>query len=234
MNILMLLIMMLGFEAVADAQDAFRYPVVRDKTFKDEPGQLEIDSAGIHYKSTDGKTAIEIPFEDVYQANVADPAAVHIETYDVLKRRLGERRLYTFRLKEATHDETLAKFLTQKLKRPVLGSYGVGVAEFSIPAYHKHRLGGCNGVLEIGPNGIRFLSGREPDSRTWRYEDIETIGSSDPFHFRVNTFAETYTFDLKERLPEKAYQAAWQRVYDLPPRYSTKGEREPFGGGHAN
>ena len=68
MNISILLIMMLGFEAVADAQDAFRYKVVRDKTFKDEPGQLEIDSAGIHYKSTDGKTAIEIPFEDVYEA----------------------------------------------------------------------------------------------------------------------------------------------------------------------
>jgi hypothetical protein len=76
-------------------------------------------------------------------------------------------------------------------------------------------LGGSHGTLVIGSTGIEFASQKPKDSRTWLYRDIQTIGTPDPFHFRVTTYAETFTFDLKERLPEGAYRLAWQEVYDL-------------------
>ena len=84
---------------------------------------------------------------------------------------------------------------------------------FTVPAYHRRSLGGVHGSLEIGPEAIRFVAEKQADSRTWLYRDIESIGNADPFHFRVSTYAETYMFDVKERLAPEAYEYAWQRVY---------------------
>jgi hypothetical protein len=218
---LVLIATLLASTATAQTIEEFRFSVEREKILPDEPGELVINADGISYKSQDGDTVLRIPFADVYEADVSDRSKVRIETYDVLKRRLGGRRTYSFRLRGATHDDSLALFLTAHLNRPVLGSYGsAGESTVTIAAYHRHTLGGCNGRIEIGVDTIRFISDKPSHSRTWRYQDMETIGSSDPFDFRISTFAETFRFDLKERLPEKAYEAAWQRIYQLPRKYS--------------
>lgn len=80
-------------------------------------------------------------------------------------------------------------------------------------------------MLEIGPDGIQFKTEREADSRTWLYRDIQTIGTSSPFSFRVSTDSETYIFDLKERLPEAAYDLAWSRLYNISPVQPYPAER---------
>jgi hypothetical protein len=220
---LFLIAMLLAPTATAQTPEEFRFSVEREKTLRDERGDLVINADGIFYKSQDGDTLLRIPFTDVYEADVSDRSIVRIETYDVLKRRFGGRRTYTFRVRGATHDDRLAQFLTAHLNRPVLGSYGTaGESTVTVAAYHRHTLGGCNGRIEMGVDTIRFISDKPSHSRTWRYQDMETIGSSDPFDFRVSTFAETYRFDLKERLPEKAYEAAWQRIYQLPRKYSRR------------
>jgi hypothetical protein len=204
----------------------FQYDVIRPKTMqKDEAGQLRIDDSGIHFRSTNGKTSITVPFIDVREMDVADPSVVRIETYEMLKRKLSGRRSHIFRLRSprsAEDNDRLAQFLSERVRRPLLTSRSVGsTPEFEIAAYHRHTLNGCNGTLHITPDGIRFQSTREDHSRTWMYPDIQTFGGSDPFSFRVTTLAETFTFDLKDRLPQEAYDLVWQRVYDLRPRYST-------------
>ncbi len=65
------------------------------------------------------------------------------------------------------------------------------------------------------------------DSRTWLFRDIQTIGSSGPFNFRVSTELESYNFDLKERLPEWAYDFAWSTLYHLPPTQTRPTEADP-------
>ena len=80
---------------------------------------------------------------------------------------------------------------------------------------HRGVLSGSHGTLIIGSAGIEFASKKAKDSRTWLYRDIQTIGTPDPFRFRVTTYAETFTFDLKERLPDEAYRLAWREVYGL-------------------
>jgi hypothetical protein len=202
--------------ALAAAADTFTYAVVRATRPRGEHGQLEVSKAGVSYRSGNGKTAIHIGAADIYEADLSDPAAIRITTYDILKRRLTGHRTHTFRLLDGKQEDSLIRFLVDTLDRPVVGAYGAAEkGGFEIPAYHRHRLGGCHGKLQIGSNSIRFVTGNKTDSRTWLYRDIETIGGMAPFHFRVSALVETYNFDLKERLPADAYQLAWDRLYGL-------------------
>src|SRR5262249_33961688 len=154
------------------------------------------------YRSDNGRTTIHIAVADIREADLSDPAIVRITTYDILKRRLTGRRIHTFWLRDSKHEEALTRFMVDTLKRPVIGAYGTAEeGSLEIPAYHRHRLGGCHGTLQIGSGSIRYVTANQTDSRTWLYRDMETIGSMAPFHFRVSTLVETYNFDLKERLP---------------------------------
>jgi len=204
----------------------FQYEVLRSRSVqKDEPGHLRIDTSGIQYRSTKGTTSLTLPFIDVREMDVADPSVIRIETYEMLKRKLSGHRIYIFHLRlprSAEDNDRLAQFLSERVRRPLLTSRSVASKpEFEVPVYHRHTLNGCNGTLQITPDGIRFLSTRADHSRTWMYSEIQTFGASDPFSFRVTTLAETFTFDLKDRLPQEAYDLVWQRVYDVAPRYNT-------------
>ena len=199
-----------------EAAAPFHFAVYRKKLLRDELGQLEIGELGVTYRSDDGKTSYTLSFADIREADVSVPGRITIETYDVVKRRLGGNREIVFRLRDGTQDNALGRFLAEHLTRPVVGSYDLAQKKaYSIPVYHREMLGGSHGTLVIGSTGIEFASKKPKDSRTWLYRDIQTIGAPDPFHFRVTTYAETFTFDLKERLPEAAYRLAWQEVYDL-------------------
>ena len=212
-------------------QPTFEYDVMQSRPLqKAESGQLRIDTSGIEYRSANGKTSIRLPFIDVHEMDIADPSVIRIETYEMLKRKLSGRRSYVFRLRSSRagdENDRLTQFLSERIRRPMLRSQTIAAKpEFEIPAYHRHVLNGCNGTLQITPEGIRFVSAREDHSRTWKYSEIQTIGGSDPFSFRVTSLAETFTFDLKDRLPTEAYELVWQRVYDLPPKYATAQDQE--------
>jgi hypothetical protein len=44
-------------------------------------------------------------------------------------------------------------------------------------------------------------------------EDIESFASSDKFSLRLSSRFETFTFDLKLPLEQRAYDVLWQAVY---------------------
>src|SRR5947199_10653841 len=96
-------------------QSPFQYDVVHTKSLqKDEPGQLRIDTSGIEYRSANGKTSIRLPFIDVHEMDIADPSAIRIETYEMLKRKLSGRRSYVFRLRSSRagdENDRLTQFL---------------------------------------------------------------------------------------------------------------------------
>jgi hypothetical protein len=152
--------------------------------------------------------------KELRQADVADPHALRFETYDVQKWKPIERREYTFRARPDAPVEALARFLTARVHRAVVGHYPEG-SHFQAAAFHRRALRGTAGILEVGEESIRFVSGQRKDSRTWIYRDIETIGRPDSFRFRVTTNRETYVLELKEDLPDAAYDFAWSKVYHL-------------------
>jgi hypothetical protein len=223
------LAVLLSTGMVAEGVEPFQFQVYRGKQLRRrEPGQLTITDSGVSYRSDNEKTSLVLSFADIKRADLSDPSRIELERYDITKWRLGREKVLSFHLREGKHGEDLARYFAEHLKRPVVGSYSLPSAEdaVSIPAYHRELLGGAHGVLVIGSEGIRFESKKPKESRTWLYRDIETIGTSDPFHFRLTSFVETFAFDLKERLPDAAYQLAWRQVYKLgPARRVPSGEK---------
>ena len=196
----------------AAEKGTFDLTVTRVRMLRNQPGGLHVDSEGVSFRSTDGKTTVVIPMKDLREADVADPHALRFETYEVQKWKPIERREFTFRAEPDAPVEELAQFLSARVHRPVVGHYATA-SQFQVAAYHRRALSGTDGMLEIGQDSIRFVSDKPADSRTWLYRDIETIGRPDSFRFRVTTNRETYVLELKAELPEAAYQFAWSRVY---------------------
>ncbi len=180
-------------------------------------GQLDVDASGVAFRADKARKSVMIPLADVFQADLSDPKAIRIETYG---RRLSRRRSYTFRLLEGAHGDDLARFFVDHVAHPVQVSYSLPPAptDTSIDVYHRHRLGGCGGKLTIGRESVRFVSSESHDSRTWLYRDLESIGEAGPLELRVTSLAETYHFDLKERLPQEAYDFVWSKLNYAAPR----------------
>ncbi|MEO8053357.1 MAG: hypothetical protein ABI833_23400 [Acidobacteriota bacterium] len=203
--------------AVAPPIEVFDLKVTRVRTLRDQPGDLHIDAEGATFRSTDGKTTIAIPMKDLREVSVADAHALRFGTYEVQKWKPVERVEYTFRAQPDAPVEDLAQFLTPRVYRTVVGHYPEE-SQFQAAAYHRRARAGTAGLLKIGPESIQFVSDKPADSRTWLYSDIETIGRPDSFRFRVTTNRETYVLELKEALPESAYDLAWSKVYNLKER----------------
>jgi hypothetical protein len=207
-----------GLLVGAPGKEVFDLEVSRSRIPKDQPGTLHIDSQGVTFLSRDGKTRITVSLRDLREADVADPRALRFETYEISKWKPMQRREYTFRAKMDAPVEELAQFLTGRVHRPVVGHYPED-SQFRVAAYHRRTLNGTSGILEIGADSIQFVSDKPTDSRTWLYRDIETIGRPDSFRFRVTTNRETYVIELKEDLPEAAYEFAWSKIYHLDKIY---------------
>lgn len=216
MKTLQVVLMLAVILPVFAQPDSFDYSVFRVRLARDEPGRLRIGKEGLEYRAEKAKTAFRIPLKDVHKIDASEPRLIRVETYDRLAREFGGRREYTFRLREKDVDEYLVRFLDASVQRSVIGVFPSSSPPIAgIEAYHRHRLGGCPGTINIDGDAIRFISGKAGESRTWRYQDIETIGTMNAFHLRISTLAETYNFDLKERLSTAEYEAISKRVYAL-------------------
>lgn len=209
---------------LSQAFGQFRYEVKRDRLLGTESGILTIDEDGIWYRSENGKTALNFGFEDVRRADLSDPRKVRIFTYDRALKRLTGPSQIEFSLRDGTTSSGMTKFLAAHLERPVIGAYQIEETDHDVPAYHRHALGGCHGALRFGSAGIVFESENARHSRTWTYENIQTIGTMSTYHFRLTSYAETFNFDLKQRLASEIYREAWRRVYTRTPPRTINGE----------
>ena len=78
---------------------------------------------------------------------------------------------------------------------------------------HRHSIGGCQGVVTIAQEKIIYRTEHKGDSRIWLLKDLESFASNDPFHLRLSTAFETFNFDLKLPLEERAYEHIWKAIY---------------------
>src|ERR1700693_4542919 len=95
----------------------FDLPVIRVRMLRNHPGDLQIGTEGVAFRSSDGKTTITIAMKDLREADVADPHALRFETYEAQKLNPLERRGYTFDARPDAPVEELAQFLAERLQR---------------------------------------------------------------------------------------------------------------------
>jgi hypothetical protein len=197
---------------LSSGQEAFDFDAEHVRILRNKRGTLHVDVHGVIFRSDDPNSDIQIPLERLRHVDVSNPKALHFETFDVEKWRPVKRREYTFRASADTAVGELARFFAAHIPRPVIGYYAEENM-YRIPAYHRRRLDGTHGTLEIGPQSIQYLSEARSDSRTWLYRDIETIGRPDALQLRVTAGKETYVLELQERMPPAAYDLIWEKIY---------------------
>jgi hypothetical protein len=192
-------------------------------------GTLSITDAGVSFEETykNGKSpkhphAWRWDYQDIRQLKI-ESNSLTVLTYKSNKWKLGAGREYKFDLAGDKTFEEAYRMLKSRMDQRLVAAIPDRLSGilWEIPVKHLRRFGGDEGTLEVGPDAVVYRSAAKSDSRSWRYDDIENIGSSGPFELTITTFEQamadygnrkSFTFDLKRRLDEAKYEELWLRL----------------------
>jgi hypothetical protein len=94
-------------------------------------------------------------------------------------------------------------------------------ALWELPVKLLGKLNGSQGTLRFANDRVVYVTDRKEASRTWRYQDIENISSSDPYQLTITSFERATThygsrkgfnFQLKQPLDEKRFNLVWRKL----------------------
>jgi hypothetical protein len=207
-------VMCLALTGGAQAE-SFEFRVKHDHTLRSCSGTLIATGREIRYEATDGKHSRTWAYIDIQKLDVASPTRLVLKTFQSESWKKFEKdKVFDFSLVEDKLAPEQQEFLRAKLSRPIVARL-VEKANNSILLLvrHRHRLGGCEGQLSVEEKRLIYLTDHASDNRVWKLGEIETIGSPDPYHLRVTTYNETFTFDLKSPLDSNVYDSLWKKIY---------------------
>ncbi len=180
-----------------------------------EQGTLVLDAGGVRFHSAKGKD-LRWPFVEIESFTVT-PRRLVITSYKNRHWHLPGDKPFRFEL-DSPIPADAAAHLAEQVGKPAKN--GVPLAEgtesssaVSLPARHRTLWGGSNGRLRFRENGIDYLAEVSGDSRAWRWSDIQTIASPDPYHLRVAAYREIYEFELKQAMPPQLFDRVWDALY---------------------
>lgn len=219
------LLLMIAWQV--NAQE-FSYKVQQDRSIGHRDGELVINETGIEYRAAKReKENRSWSYEgDIKLVEILSSTKIRIWTYKDRKLFLGKNESLTFKILDSQLDQTVSDFLRERLSRPFVTSFleATGTALTEIAVKHSHRLGGCEGTLQIYADRLVYESSTGHDSRSWRWSDIRSVGRSDRYHFDVETFepqtgasGRSFNFVLKEQMPDKTYDVIWNHLYRPTP-----------------
>ena len=226
-KILMASVLITGLMRVTTVcAESFEYRVKHDHALGTCQGKLILSDQEIRYEASDGKHSRSWPYIDIQKVDVVSPTRLNLRTFESASwKKLAKDRVFEFSVIEGQLTVEHQEFLRSKLSRPIVARLVQqgNVNPVSLPVRHRHRLGGCEGRLQVEEDRLIYSTDHSSDNRAWKLNEIETIGSPDPYHFRVTTYNETFTFDLKSPLSSKLYDALWKKVYRLENKLCTIG-----------
>ena len=207
--------------------DSFEYRVKHDHVLGSCQGKLTSSDGEIWFEASDGKHSQTWSYIDIEKLDVVSPTRLTLKTFKSASwKKLGKDETFEFSLIEGELTAANQEFLRSKLSRPIVARLTEPKETTSavFPVRHRHRVGGCEGQLQVEEDRLVYVSDRSKDNRVWKLSDIETIGSPDPYHFRVTTYNETFTFDLKSPLDPNIYDTLWKKIYRLDTAHFMKGQ----------
>lgn len=196
--------------------DGLSLRVRHDHTIGSCEGRLIFSEQGVQYETKEKSHSRSWSYPDVKFFEIVTEREIQLHTYENHGvERLGSDKEYTFHVLSGKITDDLSQLLVQKSPRAVVTHvifHGTEIVQ-EIPVRHRHRIGGCQGTLTIATDKIIYRASDKEDSRAWMLEDIESFASSDRFSLRLSTAFETFNFDLKLPLQQRAYDVMWQTVY---------------------
>ncbi len=210
----------------------FTYKVQQDRLVGHRDGELVISENGVEYRTKNVKDGRTWSYDDIKLLEILSPTRVRIWTYKDRKLLLGRDESLTFKIVDGKLDQKVSDFLRGRIARPLVTSLTAeeGTILAQIPVKHLHRLGACEGTLRIYPDRLVYEANDGHDSRSWRWTDIRSVGRPDAYRFDVETFepqlgasSRSFSFLLKEQLPDKTYDLIWSRVFRPTPLVRAEG-----------
>jgi hypothetical protein len=144
-------------------------------------------------------------------------------TYKDRKWLLGVDKEFEFFLPKGKSFDAAYTMLKDKLDRRFVAAVADSQPGmlWEIPVKLLGTIQGSEGILQVGPDRIVYKTDRPRQSRTWRYQDIENVSTSDRYQLTLTTFERAKThygsmkgfnFQLKQPLDEKRFDALWKRL----------------------
>jgi hypothetical protein len=214
-----------------------QFEVRHERALKDHPGVVTFDERGVQYQQVltekqqakigKGKKPPKLEsarweYQDIQQLWIS-PEKLVIVTYKDRKWFLGVDKEFEFFLPKGKSFEAAYGMLKDKLDRRFVAA----VAEsqpgtlWELPVKLLGRIYGSDGVLQVGPDRIVYKTDRPRQSRTWRYQDIENVSTSDRYQLTLTTYERAKThygsmkgfnFQLKQPMDEKRFEMLWKRL----------------------
>ncbi|MBI4750836.1 MAG: hypothetical protein HY774_20350 [Acidobacteria bacterium] len=216
------------------------FAVEHQHFLKNQTGRLTITSDGISYQSKVLKEVNDSRvwrYEDLREIYIQSPRILVLVTYEDQKWYAGRDRVFRFRFVDSDIPLDTVGLLRANAKRLVvtnLWEAGPTLPVYQIPVKHLHRFGGCEGVLKMYSDQFVFESPEDSThSRAWGYRDLQDVTRPNRFQLSFTTFEpqfggpnKIYNFQLKEELPEAAYEWLWNRAF--PTNYPRQEPSQPF------
>lgn len=184
---------------------------IKNRIIWKSSGTLQIGSTGIEFRSAHG-LEYAWTFVDVKSFDLT-PHTLIVESYQSKSfHRPGEKSFH-FHLKEPI-PATVAADMAEHVGRPVKNADpNPELPSFAaIAAHHRLNFGGTNGNLYFRNGGIDYVT-HGNDARSWRWSDINTVSSPDPYQLLVFGYLDTYRFDLKQPITRELLNRLTDRVF---------------------
>ena len=237
-----LFIALLGIAPVGAAE--LTYQVRHDRPLHDyrsifktkvSEGMLTINDQGVAYQQVipDSKRKkkpkkppkpenVQFDYQDIQELWVS-PDKLVLVTYKDRKWFLGVDEEFEFFLPKGKSFEDAYAMLKDKLDRRFVAALADPQpnALWELPVRLLGTIKGSEGILQVGPDRIVYKTDRPRQSRTWRYEDIENVSTSDRYQLTLTTYERAKThygsmkgfnFQLKQPLEAKRFELLWKRL----------------------
>lgn len=183
-------------------------------------GTLVFATDGIAFQAADAKKSRQWPYRELKQVRIVSPREVALDTYEDGSRwRFGADQTIEFEVTDGAIDGALVRHLLEHAGRPVASAVlpaGLGEPSVRIAAKHLRGRKGTHGALAIYPSGLAYETAAEGWSRYWRIADLESILRTSPRGLLIDAYergrVRPFAFELKEPLPDPAFEALWHRV----------------------
>lgn len=231
--------------AVAPAGAAeLTYEVRHDRPLKDHArilktdhseGVLTINDKGLGYqqvlpekkqkkkaKKPPKAESVQFDYVDIQELWVSLDKLVLV-TYKDRKWFLGIDKEFEFFLPKGKSFEDAYALLKDKLDRRFVAAIADAQpgALWELPVRLLGTIQGSEGILQVGPDRIVYKTDRPRHSRTWRYQDLENVSTSDRYQLTLTTYERAkshygnmkgFNFQLKQPLDEKRFELLWKRL----------------------